>query len=210
MQVTLNGIIPVRQGIWSTKLSDAEKSFLGTAQAAGSDLNIIVLTKPAVESKSGSLTFPVDGFEYLRSSESEAALFIDQSSVLALLEAPQLGRPEESPISGDQEFIALVDVMLTGEANLAAKQLLSSVRGRHSGDLKKGLRNNFSETPDNFWYVIVQPRKQNLSITIRGEVSDFPNASLNLYDDRGNTRFYLSERSEIPAALDLIFSARRK
>jgi hypothetical protein len=70
---------------------------------------------------------------------------------------------------GDHEFCLLAEQLLTGEAQEAAIDLIRGVRQRWPGDLKRGKRNNFSNTPDNFWYVIIQPRVMALSVTIRGK-----------------------------------------
>lgn len=62
-----------------------------------------------------------------------------------------------------------------------------------------------------FWYVIVQPRIDELSITVRGAVDHFePVARLEIKDDRGNTRFKVKSKDDLPAALQIIFHAIRK
>jgi len=92
-----------------------------------------------------------------------------------------------------------------------AKALLAGVRRRSSGDLKRGKSRNFSETPDNFWYVIVQPRIQQLSITVRGPIEHFSDmAKLPVKDDRGNTLFKVTSSDDVSAALEIIFHALRK
>ncbi|MGF7007207.1 hypothetical protein [Aminobacter sp. BE322] len=121
--------------------------------------------------------------------------------------------PEISPYTGpgDREFLAMCEGKLGPEMTRAARLLLEGVRARTPGDLKRGQSMNFSETPDNFWYVIVQPRVQQLSITVRGDVGHFtPVAKLPIKDDRGNTLFKVTGEADVPAALDIIFHARRK
>ena len=50
-----------------------------------------------------------------------------------------------------------------------------------------------------------------LSITVRGPVEHFkPVARLPIKDDRGNTLFKVTREEDVPAALDLIFHAKRK
>ena len=113
--------------------------------------------------------------------------------------------------TGDREFLQLVHNELPDPMQRAAAQLLESVRKRYPGELKRGLSRNFSETPDNFWYVIVQPRAEELSITVRGTVDHFSRVSkLEIKDDRGNTRFKVRGPDDVEAALELIFHARRR
>ncbi len=88
---------------------------------------------------------------------------------------------------------------------------MAGVRHRSTGDLKRGKARNFSDTPDNFWYVIVQPQISQLSITVRGPVEHFEGvAKLPLKDDRGDTLFKVTDEADVAAALDLIFHAKRK
>lgn len=112
---------------------------------------------------------------------------------------------------GDREFIELAEALLDTSMRRAAAALLAGVRLHFPGELKRGLSRNFSETPDNFWYVIVQPRVQQLSITVRGPVSLFEGVThLPVKDDRGNSLFKLTGEQDVDAALKLISLARRK
>jgi hypothetical protein len=112
---------------------------------------------------------------------------------------------------GDREFLRLAKAALSNKSAETAERLLRGVRERSSGDLKRGQSRNFSETPDNFWYVIIQPRVDELSITVRGSVEHFKSvAALEIKDDRGNTRFKVRSPEDVPAALKLIFHAIRK
>jgi hypothetical protein len=105
----------------------------------------------------------------------------------------------------------LVESELNGEVQETAIDLLREVRKVWPGDLKRGERNNFSNTPDNFWYVIVQPRAKALSVTIRGAPERFESKTLELKVDRpGYTRFSIKRPEEIPEALRLIGESKRK
>jgi hypothetical protein len=112
---------------------------------------------------------------------------------------------------GDREFLHLAKLELSVDIAQVAEKLLLGVRQKSAGDLKRGKSRNFSETPDNFWYVILQPRIDEISITVRGAVSHFePIARLEIKDDRGNTRFKVKSADDLPAALQIIFHAIRK
>jgi len=100
---------------------------------------------------------------------------------------------------------------LKGEAQEAAVVLIRGVRHKWAGDLKRGERNNFSNTPDNCWYVIVQPRVQALSITVRGRPERFQSSILELRPDRlGYTRFTVTTPDQVPEAVRLIEQSKRK
>jgi hypothetical protein len=152
--------------------------------------------------------------------DEAAALNVGTTSQAVGIDAQQQGRESEPPdpaIStvsagpGDRNFLQLARSELSADVARAAEELLAGVRAKSPGDLKRGQSRNFSETPDNFWYVIVQPRINELSITVRGPVDHFEAVTdLEIKDDRGNTRFKVRGEDDVPAALKLIFHARRK
>src|SRR5262249_46778144 len=110
--------------------------------------------------------------------------------------------------TGDQEFLSLVERRLSGPPEQAAKQLLERIREEEAGDLQRGKRLNFKNTPDNFWYVVVQPTVQALSVTVRGEPSGFLPSSLALKSDRpGYTRFKVDRPGQVDEALRIIWKS---
>jgi hypothetical protein len=115
-------------------------------------------------------------------------------------------RSEGHPLDTDLRVGPAAERELRGEAQEVAVDLLRELRRRSAGDLKRGLKNNFSNTLDNFWYVIVQPREQALSITVRGKPEMFRPSPLELRVDRpGYTRFKLQTVDQLPEALRIIF-----
>ena len=125
------------------------------------------------------------------------------------IESPTLVPGEYGP--GDREFLRLVEHELRGPAREAAETILRQVRSRYPGDLERGQRLNFKNSPDNFWYVIVQPRAQGLSITVRGAPHRFAPSSIEVKDDRpGYTRFALRHPKEVEEALRIIERSKRK
>jgi hypothetical protein len=105
----------------------------------------------------------------------------------------------------------LVERELEGPLKGAAKKILAEVRSRHPGDLKRGLRMNFNNVPDNFWGIIIQPRARSLLITVRGTPDHFQPSSLDLKPNRGSyTRFIVDRLEQVDETLRIIRSARRK
>lgn len=51
--------------------------------------------------------------------------------------------------SGDREFLQTADRLLRGEARWTAGQILKGVWAKDVGDLRRGTRLNFKNTPDN-------------------------------------------------------------
>jgi hypothetical protein len=151
-----------------------------------------------------------DNLSVLSIGTSPSIVVVDTVvSAEALNCSEKLGSENYGP--GDREFLALAEGELQGDAQETAVDLIREIRKKWPGDLKRGERNNFSNTPDNFWYVIVQPRVQGLSITIRGAVDRFSSNVLDLRTDRpGYTRFSLKRPDDLQEALRLIGESKQK
>jgi len=213
LRMTATGASQIKQGIWSFELPPHQvRHFGNTIHAIGSQ-SVLMFTDYEYDPENQQLHFEIDGVMPINIGTSSSVIGIAANAV-------DDGVRELSPTTvpmpaivgpGDREFLRLARSELSEETAKVAEKLLLGIRQRTSGDLKRGQSRNFSETPDNFWYVIVQPRIDELSLTVRGPVSHFaPIASLEIKDDRGNTRFKVRCEDDVPAALKLIFHAIRK
>lgn len=175
--------------------------------------SVLLVSNASFDPHSRELRFDADGAVPLNIGTGAFALAVASDAAVATVATQRAteGAGETSYGPGDQEFLRLSRELLPPPMQRAATALLAGVRARSAGDLKRGKAKNFSETPDNFWYVIVQPRVKQLSITIRGPVGHFESmARLPIKDDRGNTLFKVTSEEDVPAALELIFHAKRK
>lgn len=213
LRMTATSVTELAPDIWLFDMPPHQiRHFGSTNQAAGSRSVLILETFEYVAS-SKTLHFDVDGVVPINVGTTTATIGIG-----ATHSADQVvGRNKSDKLSevttgrGDKEFLSLAKRELSGSAAKAAGILLTGVRDRSPGELKRGKSRNFSETPDNFWYVIVQPRINEISITVRGPVHHFEQISkLEIKDDRGNTRFKVRDTADVPEALKLIFHAFRK
>ena len=207
--LTASDVREVSDGVWEFEMEPQQIRQFGTPQASVGPRSILLLDSAEFETRSKRLMFPMDGIMPLNLGSTSSTVAVRSDSVRPdadseLARTAFLGR-------GDREFLALAKSELSTEMFQTAEALLREVRSKFPGDLKRGLSRNFSETPDNFWYVIVQPRIDELSITVRGSVTHFRSKSaLEIKDDRGNTRFKVSRSSDVPEALKLISHAIRK
>jgi hypothetical protein len=201
--------------IWLVDMPPHQVRFFGTTCPSREGRSVIAVTDAIYDEVSKSLSFDVDEVVALNAGTLAETIAIGN-------EFPTLQSPEPRTQSqvdsgntsygrGDREFIALTKEILSLQMQRAAASLLEKVRAKASGDLKRGQARNFSETPDNFWYVVVQPQVQHLQITVRGPVAHFEGVSqLELRDDRGNTRFKITSERDVDDAIRLIFRAKRK
>lgn len=213
LMITATGAINAGPGLWTIQMPPHQVRLFGPSASSTGQRSVILLKASVYDAKSGTLQFDFD---------DAVALNVGTEREAVAIAAEVGGEKEKSSASppppaaehyapGDRQFLSLVNELMPVPMQTAAKALLDGVRRRSPGALKRGLARNFSETPDNFWYVIVQPRAQQLSITVRGPVEHFaPVAKLPIKDDRGNTLFKVGREADVPAALDLIFYAKRR
>lgn len=210
LKVTVENAHLISAGMWSFSLPPHQVRMFGKCENAIGQRSLILLTAAEFSPSSGSLVFSLEDATALNIGNSTEAV-----AILSPPSGPNLDgdlAPTDTMLSrGDREFLQLCKLELPENMYLTARALLARVRERSPGELKRGQSRNFSDTPDNFWYVIVQPRVEQLSITVRGPVDLFDGVTqLPVKDDRGNTLFKISNEQEVEAALQLIFRAKRK
>lgn len=212
LKITAENVEQIAEDMWKLELPPHEVRLFGAGAKTIGPRSILLLKNYEFDKGRSSLSFDLEDALALNIGTTTGAIAVstaeekNQASVSANQEG---SRVSYGP--GDQEFLALARDLLSPPMAHAAEALLAGVRQRTAGELKRGKQKNFSDTPDNFWYVIVQPQIQQLSITVRGPVDHFePIAELPIKDDRGNTLFKVTSEADVPAALNLIFHAKRK
>jgi len=214
MKMLFEDVTEITDGIWRVIVDPTDISIFGTAKSVYGDRSVLLATQPEYDSVARKLSFERSNALLLNlGSGSDTLIFKSTSDPAQPSSLLEDGGTRDTPAvlgQGDNQFLKLVDSELRGEANMVAKRLLQKVRDIWPGDLKKGIRNNFSNTPDNFWYVVVQPRVQELSITVRGRPTRFQASKIELKDDRpGYTRFKLAKLSDLDSAFDIISQSTR-
>lgn len=211
LTITATDVKELGPGIWALTLPAHQVRLFGSCQTAVGEKSVILLKESTFDRASATLSFAMDSVVPLNVGTMPDTIAVAAQHGAGRSLHSGNAVPTNAYGPGDQEFLKLCAEKLAPEMIEAAGKLLEGIRGRTPGDLKRGQSMNFSEMPDNFWYVIVQPRVQQLSITVRGAVSHFePIARLPIKDDRGNTLFKVTSIRDVPAALDLIFHAKRK
>ncbi|TIN25727.1 hypothetical protein [Mesorhizobium sp.] len=201
-------------GIWGLQMPPHEVRLFGGSPATGGNRSVLLIKDCVFDAAAETLSFDLSDVVPLNVGTMADAIAISSSEQggRSVRNSKDVQNGASVPYGpGDRQFLEMVTSSLPTAMQSAAQQLLAGVRERSPGDLKRGQSRNFSETPDNFWYVIVQPRVSQLSITVRGPVEHFrPFAKLPIKDDRGNTLFKISGEADVPAALEIIFRAKRK
>lgn len=211
--ITASGAIELSEGVWGLDMPPHQVRMFGNAASSKGPKSILLVHNASFDQHMRELRFDADGAMPLNIGTDAVTIAVASDAVVPSEAAERISDTSASASygPGDNEFLQLIRELLPHSMQKAAASLLEGVRARSAGDLKRGKSKNFSETPDNFWYVIVQPRVEQLSITVRGPLEHFEGiARLPIKDDRGNTLFKVKSEEDVPAALELIFHAKRK
>jgi hypothetical protein len=202
---------PLASGVWSGSTPPHALQMLGQPKLTKGEISVLGVEGPLFDERNSSVRFDASKATVLSLGSSDRLVVIEQNAAEADLGKP-LGNVEAASSGpGDRQFLQIAKSALTGNSLKAAQKLLEGVRSTNPGDLKKGKRLNFSNTPDNFWYVIVQPRAQSVSITVRGLPEHFQPSTLELKVDRpGYTRFSLRKTDDVGEALRIIGLSKRR
>lgn len=216
LAITVSDAVQLEDRIWLIGMPPHQVRLFGEPRHAEGPRSVILLKKASFNKQERSLHFDADDVVALNIGTQPYAVVIGgfrDSSEDAKSQTKEKKQDDEKRLvfgRGDREFLELAKI-LPPDMQEVAKSLLIGVRQRSPGDLKRGKTRNFSETPDNFWYVKIQPRVADLSITVRGPVSHFEGlTNLAVKDDRGNTLFKVTGQHDVADALKLIFHAKRK
>lgn len=213
MKMLVEEVREIANAVWLARLAPHEVKLMGAPKTTQGNRSVVLVEGAKFDDDDGFLQVDASTVQVLNLGTSLDTVFIGSTSLNAGTSAADGDTPlaEGSSGPGDKEYLRLVEKELRGEAQNAATAILREVRTRYPGDLQRGKRSNFKNTPDNFWYVIVQPRAQSLSITVRGRPERFESEVLEIKQDRpGYTRFIIKEMSEVPEALRIIEHSKRK
>jgi hypothetical protein len=213
LRMTATNVTAIEDGLWRFDMPPHQVRHFGDARNSVGSRSVLVFSDYEFDASKNELHFNADDVTTINVGTL--------SSVIGLAAVPKQNSKVHYPMEkkankilfgpGDREFLRMTEKELPLPMQKAALRLLSDIRARSPGDLKRGKSRNFSDSPDNFWYVIVQPRISQLSITVRGSVEHFKNvARLQIKDDRGNTRFKIRGEEDVVSALTMIFHAIRK
>jgi len=188
MDVTFGGVRAIDAGVWTGPLSAADAKRLPGAPLKIAGPHVVLLQRPGWDG--AALKAPFESVSVLALGHGEAAIYLSaeagargtaaDASAAAPTDAPAttatpIATESATPATrrpgdtGDDEaFIEALneigsDMARTGHA------LLTRIRALYDGALTRaaGSPRLFVETPDNFWSVEIQPRRQAIKLVVR-------------------------------------------
>ena len=211
LELSIPDVKEIAPGIWEASVGPRDMQAFGGNGTSTGQVSVVLLQQPYKFARDEFvLRFPLDAARALNIGNTARTIVIaaaPQGEQVAKLSAAV-----PAPLGpGDSAFLKSL-AQLPPELEEAGSQLLEKVRAQCAGSLR-GLPGGrrFQETPDNFWFVTVQPRDRSLSIVVRGMPVRLSPTRLKVVEDRRPySRFKLNHRSDVDEAASIILSAVRR
>lgn len=216
IRFSITNVTDLGNDLWLGKAGPDELAIMGQPLQSVGNRSVVLVAQATYNPSDKSLTFDRHDVQVLNSGTGSQTVFVgdnigkDSTNNLARGETDQVDAPSPSKNRRDNDYLAEVN-QLSRDVQLAGNYILENVRKFYNGDLQRGKQRNFTERPDNFWAVRVQPRDDSLVVTVRGEPDRFSSTLLDLKPDQhGYTRFKVRNAREAEEALRIIKYAKRK
>jgi hypothetical protein len=216
-EIVVGAATEVARCVWEAAIEPRHIRAFGGGGSEFGEVSVLLLESQVFDPDKSALRFSVGDVHLLNIGRSSTTIIIgsgypdstksnretNPSLIEVRSDAVQYG-------SGDRQFLHALE-QLPDEIKQAGAQILASVRHHFPGDLYPRSGRRFQETPDNFWFVTVQPRDRSLSITVRGLPDRFKVSRLRIVADRSPySRFKVKGLDDVSEAITVILSATRK
>lgn len=214
IELKIRDVKPVSEGLWEASLSPREVRCVGVCHSNSGRVSVILLKAFGFDGQEGSVSFSPDAVTILNVGTSTRTVIVaaDPAYSTNSRHSDITSSPDASRAvgGGDQQFLLALDE-LPSEVKKAGEAILTQVRQHFPGDLRAVSSRRFQETPDNFWFIAIQPRDRSLSITVRGLPERFSTERLKVVEDRRPySRFKVTCADDVPEAVEVISKAVRK
>lgn len=214
IEIAVAGAIQIKSDVWETHLAPSEVRTIGPCSSAVGAVTVLLLSNPIFDQETQTIRFPPQSAAVLNVGNTSRTIIVSGDNGSGL-NAPSVTRTGLRDFSaqvgtGDGQYLRSLDE-LPDDLKRAGELILQQVREHFPGDLRAVGARRFQETPDNFWFVTIQPRVESLSITVRGLPSRFHVENLNVIEDRRPySRFKVRGTVDVPEAVQIILNAVRK
>jgi hypothetical protein len=215
-----DGVQSAGHDIWLAKVPPHDIRGLGGGVAGQSKgvRSVLLIANPSFDPSTHRLEFERTDVTILNLGTSEDTVIVKSAGKSAIA-ASEVGNhsaavphptPHISLAPGDEAFLLKVRQEMPKKMAAAAEWLLTSVRKHHPGELKEGERRRFTDTPDNFWMILIQPRVENFYISVRGAPKKHTAKQIDILPGRNPnySAFYLRDDAHVQEALDIVLRAK--
>ena len=180
MDVSFGQVRAIDAGVWTGALSQGDAKRLPGAPLKIAGPHVLLLQRPAWDGQ--VLKAPFDGVSVLALGSGEAAIFLSAADARAATgddhattspeaaaeaPAPSLAPHRPGDTGDDEAFITELNEIGSDMAR-TGRALMTRIRAIHDGALARAASPRlFVETPDNFWSVEIQPRRQAIKLVVR-------------------------------------------
>lgn len=223
MSITIEKVSALADdGVWRGELAPSAIQRLGKAGNLIGKNSVLLIVDPLYHDAERELRFRLENMTVLNVGTTNRAIFLSagQAKTWAAEEGAADSHGADVATQGtslgdygpgDRKFFASLKEVPTPIQDIG-HELLSRIRQKYPGDLKPYEQRRFINTPDNFWGVQIQIRKQMLKISLRGVPDRLPATGLKVWLDRPPvySAFKIELDSQIDDAMRIIDHADRK
>ena len=225
MDVSFGQVRAIDAGVWTGALSQGDAKRLPGAPLKIAGPHVLLLQRPAWDGQ--VLKAPFDGVSVLALGSAEAAIFLsaadarpaasDDHATASPEAAAETPAPSPAPrrpddTGDDEAFIAELNEIGSDMAR-TGRALITRIRAIHHGALARAASPRlFVETPDNFWSVEIQPRRQAIKLVVRTTEEKLLRAGLPYDGERPPSYFAMKiyGDGDIEASLQFLAQATSK
>lgn len=213
MRIVLDaGIETVGPDIWLARVPPHDIRGLGDIGQSLGARSVLLVASVNFDASTRRLEFERTDVKILNLGTSEDTVIVRSATepTKEITANPHVPTSHIPFAPGDEAFLRKVHHEMPKNMAAAAERLLAGVRKHHPGNLKEGDRRRFTETPDNFWMILIQPRAKNFYISVRGAPKSHVSNQIALTPGRNPnySAFYLRDEAHVAEALDIVLRAK--
>lgn len=211
MQASISGVKQLGSNVWETSLSPSEVRRLCDCTNSIGAVSVVILSDAPTHVGADKMTFDIAGAAVTNVGSTARTLIINGKAPPTIHDRLARQRELKAEYSeGDKIFLNCLKI-LPPEVRTAGEKLLAEIRNHFPGSLRRVSETRFQETPDNFWFVTVQPRAKSILITVRGLPDIFQPSTLNILEDRRPySRFKVNSVADVSEAVRILRTAVKR
>ncbi len=216
LKVAVEGVTPIGDRLWGTRLAASEVERLGQPLEKRGALTVIGIQAARFDRGSSMLTLELENMVVLNQGDSENVLIVDLMGGVdsgerseKRTEGGNLHRTEGAV--GDAAFIRRCELELGPVKSSWMSRFLREVRKDFPGELREHKARKWVNYRDNFFAVVIQPRKGTLCFHIRGAPDQFHHGLLRMVQDRPSySRFWVEKEEQLEDAIRIVLESGRR
>ena len=209
-KLSIMDVEQIGERVWAAALTPAEIARLGTPAASVGERSVIGVTRPHFEQDRRVLSFDPGAARILNKGAQSTAIIVDLGEA-ARADTPGLPDDDDGAFRrGDDAFIDECRGHLPRMLAEGVVQIIADLRRKYPGHFREGPGRKWTNQPDRFVALTIQPRDRSLAIHVKGRPDDFSAPSLDIRPATdGYCRFKVDDVAQLADAGRVVQTAAR-